>query len=108
MDEVCARTGYCLATSLVRTASVNWLVSGKTPDDTTCSPHPDLQITLHSSSGLTHVSYSPVPCIAGRFTVDKLPTSCDFVELGPTGTDRGWRSGRLDAATGETTLDLSF
>lgn len=105
--NVCARTGVCLPPSQVRAAHVMWVVNGKTADSITCSPHPDLRLDIHAATGGAPLGYTPVPCSAGKFSIDKLPTTFDRVDLGPTHDSDGWRSGTLDAS-GELTLDLPF
>ncbi len=106
LGELCTRTGACLVASDVRAVHVSWTLSGRQADANTCRVQPNLLINIHASGDRGHVSYAPVPCVAGKFSVDKLPKSFDQVELG---RERGGdtRSGMIDGA-GEATLDLPF
>jgi hypothetical protein len=105
--QVCTRSGDCLPPSQVREIHVNWLVSGQMPDEAACSPNPNLRIDVSTKDERDRVNYSPVPCIAGRYTIDKLPTTFDQVWLGPVRGSSGAATGQLDAG-GELTLDLPF
>jgi hypothetical protein len=105
--NVCTRNGACLPSSQVRAVHVTWLVKGQPADATTCSAQPDLSITIKPHDGGDQVSYAPVPCEVGKFTVDKLPTTFDRVQLGPRRTTDGWSMGSIDA-NGDAALDLSF
>jgi hypothetical protein len=105
--NICTRSGDCLPPAQVRAVHVTWLVSGKTPDEATCAPHPNLRIDIYPKGDEgDRVSYTPVPCIAGRFTVDKLPTTFDRVWLGSRGGDDS-ATGTIDTS-GELGLDLPF
>lgn len=106
--DVCTRSGDCLAPSEVRAVRVTWLVSGKTPDEATCAPHPDLRIEVYPEDERDRVDYAPVPCVVGLFTIDKLPATFDRVWLGPQrGGDDDAATGKVDAA-GALALDLPF
>lgn len=105
--DVCTRNGDCLAPSEVRAVRVTWLVSGKTPDEATCDPHPNLRIEVYPEDERDRVDYAPVPCVAGLFTIDKLPTTFDRVWLGPQRGGDDAATGKVDPA-GELALDLPF
>jgi hypothetical protein len=105
--DVCARNGECMPASKVRSVHVTWTLSGKPADEASCSAQPELQIKILATNNGDRVDYSPVPCVAGKFSVDVLPTSFDRAELGPERGRDGWRSGMLDAE-GNATLDLPF
>jgi hypothetical protein len=104
--ELCTRSGACLPASEVRAIHVTWTLSGQPADANTCRVEPRLRINIHASIDSGRVSYAPVPCVAGKFTVDKLPRSFDQVELGRERGDAP-RSAMIDAA-GEAALDLPF
>jgi hypothetical protein len=105
--EVCARNSECLPADQVRAVHVMWTVSGRPASPTSCSAAPDLQIMLNSFDGPGGVSWAPVPCEIGKFSIDRLPISFDRVWLGRE-SGAGRQQGTLDPATGEATLDLPF
>src|SRR5690348_5055460 len=81
--SVCARTHACLPADQVRTVHAQWTVRGMAASSDACAAVPDLLIAFAQSTapGL-RLSYAPVPCVEGKFTIDKLPTTYDRVELG--------------------------
>jgi hypothetical protein len=106
--EVCARTDVCLASSDVRAVHVNWTVDGMTASQDTCGSNEnlDIQFSASGSGPHPHLGYEPVPCLAGRFTIDKLPLTFNTAGLGIIKLGLIW--GNIDASTGEATLDLVF
>jgi hypothetical protein len=75
-------------------------------DSTTCAHAPELDITFSGGGG--RFGFSPVPCVEGLFTVDKLPISYGTVSLVSSSTLSGGVSAAIDRTTGEATLDLSY
>src|SRR4051812_41043029 len=75
-SEVCARNGACYPPSEVRAVSVTWTIGGMAADPETCSASPDLFIEFSSGRGgrFDRLDFAPVPCRAGRFSIDQLPT----------------------------------
>src|SRR5512140_1252468 len=71
--DVCARSGACLPPSQVHPVHVTWTLRGMPADRTTCGATLDLQIGFGMDAGIDVLQYAPVPCIEGKFTVDKLP-----------------------------------
>jgi hypothetical protein len=108
-SEVCARNGACYPPSELRAVSVTWTIGGMAADPVTCAASPDLFIAFSSggSGPFAHLEFSPVPCRAGRFSIDELPTEFTSVQLSSTRGRLG-QHGQLDAATGEAMLDLSL
>ncbi|HEU4734551.1 MAG TPA: hypothetical protein VFT22_41960 [Kofleriaceae bacterium] len=107
--DLCTRNNVCVEASRVRAVQVNWTVNGQPASRTACAASADLenlQVDLDAPDTEInpHLAFSPVPCEEGRFNVDKLPTSFDRVRVG--NRPLGWQSARLDAVTGEATLDL--
>ena len=49
--------------------------------------------------------FSPVPCVEGRFTVDKLPNNYTTVRLRHGST---WQTAAIDPMTGDAVFDLSL
>jgi hypothetical protein len=105
-DQVCARNDACLPPEQVRAVHVMWTVAGKPASVTSCAAAPDLRIQLNRADGADRgVNWAPVPCEAGKFSVDRLPRSYDPVWLGRE-SGGGARDAALDRSTGEATLDL--
>lgn len=80
--QVCARNSECLAASAVRTVHVTWTIRGVAANDTTCAQTPSFYVMFSSPEISDTYGYEPVPCKAGLFTVDKLPTRFNAVEIG--------------------------
>jgi hypothetical protein len=84
-DHVCARSSECLPADQVRSVHVNWSVRGQAASPTTCAPAPSLYLLFYSADPNDTFGYEPVPCVAGLFTIDKLPTRFTGVEIGADG-----------------------
>ncbi len=104
-NQVCARTGECLAASQVRVVHVTWTVSGKPANNATCANSPELEVEFYDAADRAH-GYAPVPCTAGTYTIDKLPTRFYRVRMALIDTDGGGR-GNIDPS-GNATLDLPY
>jgi hypothetical protein len=102
----CARTGECLAASEIRIVHTNWTLKGAAASDATCTKAPLLAITFTSPQG-EMFGYAPVPCDAGKHTVDKLPIRFNEVQLARENDYSGGAYGTFDA-TGNATLDLPY
>jgi hypothetical protein len=103
---VCARDGECLTSSQVRTVHVTWTLQGSAASAATCAAAPDLDITFIDTSD-SQFGFSPVPCVEGKFTIDKLPTRYIEAALARTGDGGGGASG-VFASDGTVPLDLSY
>src|SRR5262249_32050475 len=106
--NVCARTGACLPASQVYAAHVTWTLQGMPAGQATCEAALDLEIGFYRDSGIADLGYAPVPCIEGKFSIDKLPTSDTHVRLGRATADHAWQFTAIDAVTGDAMLDLPF
>lgn len=104
-NAVCARDGECLAPSDVRAAHITWTVNGAAASASSCTSTPDLELDFFSSQG--SYGYAPVPCMEGKFSIDKLPVWFTSVSLQSQSSGAS-ASGTIDAATGDVTLDLTF
>lgn len=80
--DVCTRNGECLPASEVYMVKVTWTLRGMPASATTCAQTPDFYIQFDAAAVNDTFGYAPVPCNAGQFTVDKLPTRFTDVELG--------------------------
>ena len=104
--DVCARNGQCLPASDVRTVHVTWTMSGEPAGTATCGASPDLDLTFFTSSD--QFGFSPVPCAEGKFTVDKLPSWYESVELSRTGDYGSGGASGVFATDGTAALDLIY
>lgn len=103
---VCTRDGLCLPPDQVRAVHVTWTVSGAPASPTSCAAAPDLLINLTSRGGF-HLTFEPVPCAAGKFSVDRLPTEYDEVMLGRPSSHAPLERASIDAA-GNAMLNLPY
>ena len=105
---LCARSHSCTPPGELRTVHAEWTVRGMAAGTDTCAAAPSLTITFLAPRGIgERMSYSPVPCIEGVFTIDKLPMSYDEVELGKASGGPP-ASANVDPMTGEAKLDLPY
>jgi len=81
-DNVCGRDSICHLPSDVRAVRAVWTVAGQAANTTTCAATPQLYISFLSANDGDNLAYSPVPCFAGQFSMDKLPNRFTRVELG--------------------------
>lgn len=102
--DVCTRNGECLAASDVWSVKVSWTIRGMPANATTCAPTPDLYLYFGGTYANDTFGYEPVPCMAGQFTIDKLPKRYTSVELGVQG---GASSYAPIDGSGHAMLDLS-
>jgi hypothetical protein len=102
--ELCGRDGLCWRETDIRELKTSWTINGQPATTTTCARHPDLYIEYRGST-IEDLGFSPVPCEAGQFNVDKLPRDYTRVEVG---VDRGPWSATTIGANGTITLDLRF
>lgn len=103
-DDVCARSGECLARSGIREVTVKWTVNGAAADLSSCTAHPDLYVQFDGADYGDTLRFAPVPCREGSFFVDKLPRRYAQVELGSEGGAGDVSS--IDAASAQAQFDL--
>jgi hypothetical protein len=103
-DDVCARSGECLARSAVRAVTVKWTVNGAAADAISCTEHPDLYLQFESADYGDTFRVAPVPCRAGLYSIDKLPRRYLQVELGVDGGSGDVSP--IDLATAQAQFDL--
>ncbi|HET9620451.1 MAG TPA: hypothetical protein VFP84_03715 [Kofleriaceae bacterium] len=104
-DDVCARTGECLARSAVRSVRVEWTIDGSAPAQAACADHPDLYLQFDGAEYGDAVRFAPVACAEGSFFVDKLPLRYQQVEMGVEG-GRGGDAAVIDPSSARAKLDL--
>nr|HEX4317545.1 hypothetical protein [Kofleriaceae bacterium] len=79
--DVCARDGECLPASDVRSIRVTWTVDGSAANATSCTTIPSLFLEFNGGPQ-DGVGFAPVPCMEGNFSVDKMPSRFDDVQIG--------------------------
>lgn len=105
-DDICARSGECLARSSVRGVTVKWTVNGVEAGASSCTAHPNLYLQFDGADYGDVLRFAPVPCSAGKFFVDKLPKRYVQVEIGVEGSAGAGDLTFIDAATAQAQLDL--
>ncbi|CAN5497850.1 hypothetical protein BH11MYX1_BH11MYX1_37380 [soil metagenome] len=103
---VCARTGACLSATEVRVIHVSWTVNAEVASAATCVKAPDLELTFGANTD-GPFGFAPVPCVEGKFTVDKMPIAYKTVQLEREYDYAGGTSGTFDS-TGSALLDLAY
>jgi len=103
-DDVCARSGECLARSAVRSVTIKWTVNGAAADVSSCGTHPDLYVQFDGADYSDTLRFAPVPCRLGSFFVDKLPKRYVQAELGSEGGAGDVSA--IEAATAQAKFDL--
>ncbi len=105
--DVCARTFECLPSSDVYAIHVSWTLQGQPASTTSCATAPNLDIDF-TGSNVTWWGYAPVPCVEGKFSIDKMPTGYTHVELVRDGDQYGGDAGNIDPTTGTVALDMPY
>jgi hypothetical protein len=103
-DDVCARSGECLARSGIRGVTIKWTVNGVAADLSSCTTHPELYVQFDGADYGDTLRFAPVPCREGSFFIDKLPKRYVQVELGSEGGAGDVST--IDAATARAQFDL--
>ena len=103
--SVCVRAGQCFPQDQTRSIAVVWTVGGQPASDAACGIHADFTLQFDSDVGYSY-GYAPVPCRAGKFTVDKIATIVNFVEMFDNAGSGA--AGQIVDATDQATLDLSI
>ena len=96
----------CTTSTTVRVVHVNWTVNDATATVASCTHAPDLAITFADAQGY-QFGFAPVPCKAGRYTIDKMPSHYTRVTLSRSGDYNGGANGQFDT-TGNVSLDLPY
>ncbi len=87
--RVCARDKSCVDAGKIRTLAVRWSIEGQAASPTRCEAYPALYIRFTATYLDDGFGYSPVPCYAGQYSMDKLPQWYTRVELGRSNRDGG-------------------
>jgi hypothetical protein len=101
----CARDGNCVSPSQLRVVHVNWTLRDRPASEMTCAASVNLAITF-TDTMLAEFGFAPVPCKAGRYTVDKMPLRYTSVTLARSGDSYG-AGGTFDSA-GDAFLNLPY
>jgi hypothetical protein len=102
---VCARNAECLPASEVRLVRVTWTVRGQPASTTSCAAFPELYLLFYGVEPFDTFGFEPVPCDAGRFTIDRLPRRFIGAELGIGGG--AYKLERSFDAQGNAAFDLA-
>lgn len=78
--DLCARDETCWDADDVEAVKITWTFDGSAASDATCTSFPYLYVEFISYS--YSFEFSPVPCNAGEFPIDKLPTIYTEVQIG--------------------------
>jgi hypothetical protein len=105
--QVCARTFACMSPTDVQTIHVVWTLEGAAASQTSCSTAANLEIDF-SGNYADPWGYAPVPCVEGKFSIDKMPKVYTYVNLGRENDVTTGTGGRFDATTLTATLDLPY
>jgi hypothetical protein len=106
-NNVCARTAECLPASAVYAVHVLWTINGQQASAASCASVSGLEVDFSSNDGGSW-GYAPVPCMEGKFTVDKMPTSFNFADVSRQDDANVAAGGAIDRATGNVTVDLTL
>ncbi|HEY1550172.1 MAG TPA: hypothetical protein VGG28_20230 [Kofleriaceae bacterium] len=77
--NVCARDESCWPSNELYTVKVTWTIAGSAAGSASCAPFPDFNVNFYSDE--EEFGFAPVPCMAGEFPIDKLPTAYTEVEV---------------------------
>ena len=80
-SNVCARTDVCASQDGVCAVRVTWTIRGAAPTAAACTAYDPFELDFEGFDG-NFVGFVPVPCMAGLFSIDKLPVDLDRVLLG--------------------------
>jgi hypothetical protein len=83
-DDVCARSGECLARTSVREVTVKWTVNGESASAASCATHPDLYIQFYGAD-YGDTLRLPVSCRDGSYSAPAVPKRYVQIELGVDG-----------------------
>jgi hypothetical protein len=103
-SQECARDGECLPAAEIRAIKVMWTVRGQPASDDTCVDSPDLELSFDDGIEQDEFGFAPVPCNAGQFPIDKMPSRYVQADLGILNTSRD-QSAPIDS-TGLAQIDL--
>jgi hypothetical protein len=103
--EVCTRTGECLAADFVREVQVRWTLRGAAPSAMTCAAFEPLGIEFRSTVE-DKLTFSPLACAAGLFTVDKLPRRMTTALIFDSRPRRGFGGSASIPLSGQVTIDV--
>ena len=84
---------------------VNWTIDGQAPTAALCANQPDWYLDFNDTYQ-QGFGFAPVPCMAGVFSVDKMPTRYFMVEMGVE-NGQSLASGQFDDQ-GHVLFDVSL
>jgi hypothetical protein len=102
--NVCARDESCWPSDDIYSVKITWTIGGQPAGSDTCSQFPDFFVNFYSQ--VEEFGFAPVPCMAGEFPVDKLPTAYTEVEVGDVNYQFFDETMQIDA-NGSASFDLA-
>jgi hypothetical protein len=103
-DDVCARSGECLARSSIHEVTIKWTINSAAADAVSCEAHPNLYLKFDGTDYGDTLRFAPVICRQGSYRVDLLPKRYVQVQLGFEGSTGDVTS--IDATTAQVQFDL--
>jgi hypothetical protein len=77
--DVCARDESCWPSDELYTVKITWTIDGSAAGSASCAPFPDFNVNFYSNED--EFGFAPVPCMAGEFPINLLPTVYTEVEV---------------------------
>ncbi len=102
--DVCARDESCWPSDELYTVKITWTIDGSAAGSASCAPFPDFIVNFYSDS--QEFGFAPVPCMAGEFPIDMLPTAYTEVELADVNYEYFDQTMTIDA-NGSASFDLT-
>ncbi|HEY5951099.1 MAG TPA: hypothetical protein VIV40_36660 [Kofleriaceae bacterium] len=102
-SNVCARNTECLPAADVRSIRVTWTIRGQPASEAVCAPTPNFYLFFAGTQMGDTFGFSPVPCKAGLFSIDKIPRRFVSVEIG---VENGFSDVKAFDANGNAAFDL--
>lgn len=101
--DVCARDESCWPSNEIHSVKLAWTINGQPAGSDTCAAFPDFFVNFYSQT--EEFGFAPVPCMAGEFPIDKLPTVYTTAEVGDVNYQYFDQSVLIDA-NGSASFDL--
>lgn len=102
--DVCARDEACWPSNEVRSVKLTWTIGGSAVGSDSCAAYPLFFVDFWSYN--EEFGFAPVPCIAGEFPIDKLPTVYTETEIGNDGSGAFFDLSSSIDSNGSASFDL--
>jgi hypothetical protein len=77
--DVCSRDESCWPADDLYTVKITWTIDGSAAGSASCASFPDFVVNFYSQE--QEFGFAPVPCMAGEFPINLLPTVYTEVEV---------------------------